>query len=104
MSSCFHCSQKLSFSGRVGLREECPNCRSDVHVCKNCEHFDPKMYNECREPQAERVTEKDRANRCDYFVLALTDRAGKDQEKERLRNLAEALFQRKDSNGGSEGH
>jgi hypothetical protein len=37
-------------------------------VCRNCSHHDPAAYNECREPNAERVGERDRANRCDYFA------------------------------------
>jgi hypothetical protein len=36
-------------------------------VCRNCAHHDPAAYNECRESNAERVLEKERSNRCDYF-------------------------------------
>lgn len=66
---CFKCQKELSLpsSTAVGRRDECPSCRSDMHVCKNCRHYDAKAYNECREPQAERVLEKMSANFCDYF-------------------------------------
>ncbi|MGZ3806110.1 MAG: hypothetical protein ACXVB4_17985, partial [Pseudobdellovibrionaceae bacterium] len=62
---CFNCNKEIP-AGMVGRRDECSQCRSDVHVCKNCEFYDPKAYNECREPQADVVKEKDRANFCDY--------------------------------------
>jgi hypothetical protein len=30
-------------------------------------HHDRSAYNECREPQAERVLDKERSNMCDFF-------------------------------------
>lgn len=51
----------------MGFRDCCA-CGADLHVCRNCSHHDPAAYNECREPNAERVGDRDRANRCDYFV------------------------------------
>ena len=36
-------------------------------MCLNCRFHDPNAYNECRESSAERVRERDRANRCEYF-------------------------------------
>ncbi|HWU42753.1 MAG TPA: hypothetical protein VN132_04915 [Bdellovibrio sp.] len=91
--SCFSCSKEISLAGVVGRRDECPHCHADVHVCKNCEHYDVKAYHECREPQAEWVKEKDRANFCDYF----TPRRGGSSEKDKaaaLRAAAEALFKK----------
>ncbi len=57
----------LAAGERVGFRDACESCRADLHVCRNCRHHDPAAYNECREPNAERVGDRDRANRCDYF-------------------------------------
>lgn len=90
---CFSCNKELTFSGLIGRREECPHCRADVHVCKNCEHYDPKVYNECRETAADVVREKDRANFCDYFAprkggVASIDKAAA------LKAAAEALFKK----------
>lgn len=72
---CFKCSSEIIHSpgAVVGRRDECAKCRSDIHVCRNCKHYDKASYNECRESQAERVLEKDRSNFCDFFAL----RAGK---------------------------
>jgi hypothetical protein len=91
--SCFNCSKELNFPGNIGRREECPFCRSDVHVCKNCEHYDPKVYNECRETQADVVREKDRANFCDYFTPRKGSSGGIDKAAA-LRAAAEALFKK----------
>jgi hypothetical protein len=90
---CFSCGVDISFSDKVGLRDECLKCRSDVHVCKNCDFYDPKVYNECRETQAEVVREKDRRNHCDYFQPGKG--AGGVDKAAQLRAAAEALFKKK---------
>ncbi len=92
--ACFSCGQELSFSEKIGLRDECDRCRSDVHVCRNCLFYDTKVYNECRENQAEIVREKDRANRCDYFQARQGASTGIDKAAQ-LRAAAEALFKKK---------
>lgn len=55
------------------MREECEACGADLHVCRGCGHHDASAYNECRETNAERVVDKERANRCDYFVPAAAE-------------------------------
>ncbi len=66
---CFACNHRVELPAgeRVGFRDECPGCGADLHVCRNCVHHDPSAYNECRESSAERVSDRERANRCDYF-------------------------------------
>ncbi len=73
---CFSCSApvELAAGERVGFRDTCAKCNSDLHVCLNCVHYDLNAYNQCREPNAEWVSERDRANRCDYFAYG--DRSG----------------------------
>jgi hypothetical protein len=90
---CFSCNKELKFSDSIGRREECPFCRADVHVCKNCDFYDVKVYNECREPQAEVVREKDRANYCDYFTPRKGG-AGVQDKAAALKAAAEALFKK----------
>jgi hypothetical protein len=34
-----------------------------------CGFFDTKAYNECREPTADRIVEKEKANFCDHYKL-----------------------------------
>jgi hypothetical protein len=73
---CFACNVDVPVASgeRIGFRDDCERCGADLHVCKNCTHHDPSAYNECRESNAERVADRDRANRCDYFSPA--DAAG----------------------------
>lgn len=90
---CFSCNETLIFNDRVGLRETCSKCHADVHVCRNCTHYDPKVYNECKEPTAEVVRERDRANYCDFFKAG-TASGGQDQ-RANLLSAAESLFKKK---------
>lgn len=46
---------------------ECRQCRAELHVCLMCEFYDPAKANACREPIAEPVADKTRANFCGYF-------------------------------------
>lgn len=91
--NCFSCGKELNFPLGVGRRDECEHCRADVHVCKNCRFYDAKAYNECREPSAEVVREKDRANYCEYFQAG--SGAGGAQSQKDLLAAAEALFKKK---------
>ena len=70
MILCHHCGKISDSDERIGRTETCPYCHWDLHVCYNCLHYDASAYNECRESQADRVLEKDRANFCDYFAAS----------------------------------
>lgn len=64
---CYACSADLEMEPPLGRSARCPHCGSDLRCCRNCRFHDLSSYNECSEPSAERVLEKDRANFCDYF-------------------------------------
>ena len=89
---CHKCQKDVPVLGIVGRREECSFCRADLHVCKNCAHYDMKSYNECREPQADRVVEKEKGNFCDFFSPG--SRAFAAKSKDDLMAAAEALFKK----------
>jgi hypothetical protein len=74
--NCWHCGLRIETTERVGFRDDCPGCDRPLHVCRNCDFYDPAYNNQCREPMAERVVDKDRANFCDYFAPARAGRAG----------------------------
>lgn len=88
---CHACQKANAVSGKVGFREDCMDCHADLHCCKNCQFYDPKVYNECRETAADVVREKDRNNYCDFFQPQQKANSVAD-EKEKLRAAAEALF------------
>ena len=64
---CHACSADLEFEDPIGRSQRCPRCGSDLRCCLNCRFHDISSYNDCAEPSAERVLDKDRANFCDYF-------------------------------------
>jgi len=66
---CHACQKFLDVKIPVGRQELCPFCGSDLHCCRNCAFYAKGAYNECREPQAERVLEKGRSNFCDFFAF-----------------------------------
>ncbi len=70
MPVCYSCGTEIAVIDRVGRRETCPACSADLHCCRGCKFFDPASYNECREPVAERVIDKEAGNFCDFFQIA----------------------------------
>jgi len=49
--------------------EECSHCRAQLHVCRMCLYFDTAAPQQCREPVADNVSDKQRANFCGYFQI-----------------------------------
>ncbi len=92
--SCYSCHKALALEAgtKIHRSEECPYCSADLRCCKMCQFYDPKAYNECREPSAERIVEKEKANYCDYFVLATPGSAH--QAKDDALAAAMALFKK----------
>jgi len=95
--SCHHCGAALEFVDKVFRNDTCRNCGSDVHCCLNCLDYDESAPNQCREPEAEKVSVKDRRNFCDYFRLR--DGAGSSAARDKAadaRAKLEALFKKKE--------
>ena len=65
---CWKCGASLA-ELTLPLRrlEECRQCHAELHVCKLCEWYSVAVAKHCREPIAEEVKDKERANFCDYF-------------------------------------
>lgn len=92
---CPWCGETVGEGGKIGFRDTCGRCGRDLHICHLCRFHDPAAYNECREPQAERVLDKDRANFCEYFTAGggEENRDG-GTEKADPRSRLEALFKK----------
>ena len=90
---CHACQSEIPIASgeSLGFRDSCDRCGADLHVCLNCTHYAPSVYNECREPNAERILDRDRANRCDYFRPHTSGGGEEDSREEALSNL-ERLF------------
>ena len=91
---CYSCKKLLEHQTgeKVFRNEECPFCQASLRCCKMCKHFDMTAYNECQEPVAERLLEKERANFCEFFSMAGEQNSG--PEKNILLNAANSLFKK----------
>jgi hypothetical protein len=95
MKLCHSCSKELTLIRKPGREETCLSCGADLHVCLNCRFHSPGAYNDCMEPQAERVVDKRRSNFCDFFVFR--EGAGKGTGPEapgNARSSLDALFKK----------
>ena len=92
--NCYACGETLSFEANqtIGRSEECSKCYANVRCCKMCKLYDASAYNECREPSADRIVEKEKSNFCDYYQLGS---GGKDNDaKSDALAAANALFKK----------
>ena len=90
---CGQCGKQNISTIPLSFRAECTSCHSDLHVCKNCLFYDENAYNECRETSAERITDKERNNRCEYFKPSAQQKKVQQNSKDLLKQ-AEALFKK----------
>ena len=94
---CWKCGEALAALTLPLLRrDECPRCRAELHVCRMCADYDVRVAKHCREPTAEEVSDKERANFCGYFqpragAYTPKDTSAAEQAKAEL----ERLFGRK---------
>jgi predicted RNA-binding Zn-ribbon protein involved in translation (DUF1610 family) len=63
---CWSCGSAISDPEPLGRSLRCPDCGKDLRSCKNCRHLRPSG---CAESQAEKPSEPERANFCDWFSL-----------------------------------
>jgi hypothetical protein len=66
---CWKCGKKIEYpvGSRVMNRDTCSRCDADLHACRGCQFHDPGKHNQCAEPRAEWVGDREAANYCDYF-------------------------------------
>lgn len=65
---CWRCGASLAeLSLPLARRDECPQCRVELHVCRMCVHYAPRLLRGCDEDDAPDVRDKQTANFCDYY-------------------------------------
>ena len=83
--------------GTVGRTECCQQCGCELRCCANCAFFELSSANQCQEPNADPVLEKDRGNFCEYFSfldLPKKDNRGREPREDPRQGL-ERLFKKK---------
>ena len=92
IGKCWHCGASLG-AHDYGRENNCLGCGKPTRVCRNCRWFTPGRSNDCEEPMAEPVLDKQQANFCSFFEA--TDKvadANSGDSAEDLRKAAEDLF------------
>jgi hypothetical protein len=97
--TCFHCKKNVEIEAssgvaKVGFRDTCTHCSTDLHVCRNCAFYDEGAYHECREPQAEWVKNKEKSNVCEYFKPAAKGGQGDVDAKAKQLAALDDLFKK----------
>lgn len=94
-SRCAECATVLPITAES--LTQCPQCRADLHACRQCAHFDPARRFECAQPMVERIADKRAANDCARFTLMVTverDTSGGSVRPEDARRAFGNLFKK----------
>ncbi|HHS14121.1 MAG TPA: hypothetical protein ENN03_10205 [bacterium] len=67
MIVCHHCGKNIGLDHKPARQETCPFCDQPLHCCLNCIFYNEKAFHQCRETEAEYVSDKASPNFCDYF-------------------------------------
>lgn len=70
VSRCAQCGTLLPVS--IDPAGQCPQCKFELHSCKQCVHFDAASRFECTEPIPERIVRKDARNDCSFYALRVS--------------------------------
>ena len=68
---CWKCNKELK-SNEVFRTTECPECHAQLHSCKGCKFYAPGNHFDCKETVDDPISDKERANFCDYFSPIMT--------------------------------
>jgi hypothetical protein len=63
---CSSCGGKITAT--IGAESSCPNCRAELHTCRQCNYFDPSARFECSKPVTARIVNKNARNVCELFA------------------------------------
>jgi len=63
---CSSCGAKAP--PQIKADSTCPNCRADLHTCRQCTYFDPSARFECSKTITARIVNKNANNLCDLFA------------------------------------
>ncbi len=92
--SCYRCGASLAaLTLPLSRRDLCPDCGAGLHVCRMCSHYDRSVAEQCREEDAETVSDKEGINFCEWFEpSANAFDPGTRSESEDAERRLEALF------------
>jgi hypothetical protein len=86
---CAFCGKDIGGEGRVERTDTCPHCHRDLYCCIQCEFYDEYAHNKCREPESEWVSDRQKANFCDFYRFRGKVKSDPDRSKEAKKKLEE---------------
>jgi len=92
---CWHCGAALT-AADYGRENACLSCGRPTRCCRNCRFYERGRPNDCVEPIAEEVVDKQRATFCELFAPAQQPggtASGTPTCTDALRQAAEDLFE-----------
>ncbi len=93
MPICAFCGAEVEIIDKVGRLDECHSCKRDLHSCLQCKFYDRSFHNQCRENQAPYVSDKERANFCEFFSFG-RDAQSENKAADVAKNKLEELFKK----------
>ncbi len=95
MPPCVHSGYEAPEGAKLFRADVCAGCGWALHSCRNCEFHDPVVNNQCREPAAEWVADRENANFCEFFRISPKTRGpgGRDRAAEAKKKL-EDIFRK----------
>ena len=95
MHLCYACKSEIEVDIDIPIsrRDECPTCLVDVRCCKNCQFHDRGYHNQCTEPTADFVRDREKGNFCGHFRMRVaTESDGDNSELVGAKAKLDALF------------
>ena len=69
---CKNCSTPFLSLDELTFDSTCVKCKSSLHTCGNCAHWDPAAKWECTQPIEKRMERKHSKNDCTFFAPRVT--------------------------------
>jgi hypothetical protein len=93
VTRCNNCAAEIQIEEKVRVTEQCKNCGTDLHTCRNCLNFDPAARNECTKPVEARVANKGINNTCPLFeAKVLIEKQGSGAAPPKVENSHRQAF------------
>ena len=92
MYYCYNCNEPVDLSIKIGRRDTCEMCNTDLHVCLNCKFYDEGAPNQCKEPTSAFVKYRDQSNFCQLFEFNPGKHECYDEVAKSAKNKLDTLF------------
>ncbi len=66
---CWYCGSAVKDEEPIGRSLKCEVCGRDLRSCRNCRFYLPEAQGSCSETNAEKQSDPERGNFCDWYKL-----------------------------------